>query len=151
MAAVTTSEVLQFGCWKTSSELSSMNQDQQVSALQLVLGDSVSSTTELVDDGSAVAFLQMNGQILSNILVKSLTDRREEMETLLSAAFAEVLKVPTTGLPFEVLLEYLSILKKMQAIFPAISSTSTFDIAKVCCRSFKYSKYLLYLDTFYVH
>ena len=93
-----------------------------------------------MDDGSAVAFMQMNGQILSSILAKSLSERREEMETLLSAAFTEVLKVPTTGLPFSVLLDYLSILKEMQAIFPAISTTSTFDIAKVCCRSFKYSK-----------
>ena len=36
----------------------------------------VSNTTELVDDGSAAAFLQLNGQMMSNILDKTSVERR---------------------------------------------------------------------------
>ena len=92
-----------------------------------------------MDDGSAVAFMQMNGQTLSNILAKSSVERREEMETLLRAAFTEIQKVPLSS-SLVVVLDYLAILKEMNAIFTVISTTSTYEIARVCCRSLTYSK-----------
>ena len=50
----------------------------------------VSSATDLVEDGSAVAFLQQNGQQLSTILDKTSAKRREEMEVLILAAFTQL-------------------------------------------------------------
>ena len=103
----------------------------------------VSNTTELVDDGSAVAFLQLNGQMMSNILDKTSVERREEMVTLIGAASTELQTIPTTGMFLPVFMDYLSILKYMNDIFQAFRTTSTYDFARVCCRSLKFSKLLL--------
>ena len=102
--------------------------------------DNSSSTTELIDDGSAVAFMQQNGQSLESILAKSQSGRRSEMEHLLFAAFTEIKKVPTTGLSLTVLLEYLGILREFTRIFPIIDATSTYEMSEVSCRALKYSK-----------
>ena len=103
----------------------------------------VSNTTELVDDGSSVAFLQMNGQMMSKILDKTSVERREEMVTLIGAAFTELQTIPTSGMSLSVLMDYLSILNAMIDIFQAVSTSSTYDLASVCCRALKFSKYLL--------
>ena len=101
----------------------------------------MSNTTELVDDGSAAAFLQLNGQMMSNILDKTSVERREEMVTLIGAAFTELQTIPTSGMSLSVLMDYLSILNAMNDIFQAVSTSSTYDLANVCCRSLKLSKY----------
>ena len=103
----------------------------------------ISNTTELVDDGSAVAFLQLNGQMMSNILDKTSVERREEMVTLIGAAFTELQTISTSGMSLSVLMDYLSILNAMNDVFKAVSTTSTYDLASVCCRSLKFSKLLL--------
>ena len=103
----------------------------------------VSNTTELVDDGSAVAFLQLNGQMMSNILDKTSVERREEMVTLIGAAFTELQTIPTSGMSLSVLMDYLSILNAMNDIFQGVSTSSTYDFARVCCSSLKFSKLLL--------
>ena len=94
-----------------------------------------------MEDGSAVAFLQQNGQSLSTILDKTSGQRREEMETLIVAAFLQLKFLDLTGVDLSVMMEYAGILGDMQNIFLSnINTASTFDIARVCCRSLKLSK-----------
>ena len=100
-----------------------------------------SSTSDLVEDGSAVAFLQQNGQTLSTILDKTSGQRREEMEIIILAAFSQLQTLDLTGVDISVMMEYAGILGDMQNIFlQNINTASTFDIARVCCRSLKLSK-----------
>merc|ERR1719312_1929193 len=115
-----------------------MTQDQMVDYLQIVLKDNTSSTADLVEDGSAVVFLQQNGQILSTILEKTSEQRREEMEIIILAAFSQLQTLDLTGVDISVMMEYAGILGDMQNIFlQNINTASTFDIARVCCRSLK--------------
>ena len=101
----------------------------------------VSSATDLVEDGSAVAFLQQNGQQLSTILDKTSEKRREEMEILILAAFTQLQTLDLAGVDLSVMVEYAGILGDMQNIFlQDVSTASTYDIARVCCRSLKLSK-----------
>ena len=93
-----------------------------------------------MDDGFAVGFLQLNGQIMSTILEKTSVERREEMVILIRAAFLELQTIDLGGVQLSILLEYLAILNEMQDIFESINTTSTYDIARVCCRSLKLSK-----------
>ena len=111
-----------------------------------------------MDDGSAVAFLQLNGQMMSNILHKTSGERREEMVTMIGAAFTElqnfhfsvgsssvVIVTELQNFPMSVgslsvLDDYTSILTEMNEIFQAVSTTSTYDLARVCCRFLKFSK-----------
>merc|ERR1712142_1259986 len=137
LTSATVSQVLLFGCWKTSMEVSTMSQDQMVEYLQMVLQDN-SSTTDLVEDGSAVAFLQQNGQQLSTILDKTSEKRREEIEILILAAFTQLQTLDLAGVDLSVMVEYAGILGDMQNIFlQDVSTASTYDIARVCCRSLK--------------
>merc|ERR1719312_795946 len=118
-----------------------MTQDQMVDYLQIVLKDNTSSTADLVEDGSAVGFLQQNGQILSTILEKTSEQRREEMEIIILAAFSQLQTLDLTGVDISVMMEYAGILGDMQNIFlHNINTASTFDIARVCCRSLKLIK-----------
>ena len=94
-----------------------------------------------MEDGSAVAFLQQNGQILSTILEKTSEQRREEMEIIILAAFSQLQTLDLTGVDISVMMEYAGILGDMQNIFlQNINTASTFDIARICCRSLKLSK-----------
>merc|ERR1719312_2298603 len=118
-----------------------MTQDQMVDYLQIVLKDNTSSTADLVEDGSAVVFLQQNGQILSTILEKTSEQRREEMEIIILAAFSQLQTLDLTGVDISVMMEYAGILGDMQNIFlQNINTASTFDIARICCRSLKLIK-----------
>ena len=155
----TLDQVLLFGCWSNTTHLASITEDQKISLLQTVLDTEVESyiiivflsfyfecsqtanSTDLVEDGSAVAFLQQNGQILSTILEKTSEQRREEMETLIVSAFLQLKFLDLTGVDLTVMMEYAGILGDMQNIFlQNINTASTFDIARVCCRSLKLSK-----------
>ena len=94
-----------------------------------------------MEDGSAVAFLQQNGQILSTILEKTSEQRREEMEIIILAAFSQLQTLDLTGVDISVMMEYAGILGDMQNIFlQNINTASTFDISRICCRSLKLSK-----------
>ena len=99
-----------------------------------------------MEDGSAVAFLQQNGQSLSTILDKTSGQRREEMEIIILAAFSQLQTLDLTGVDISVMMEYAGILGDMQNIFLSnINTASTFDIARVCCRSLKLSKERTYI------
>ena len=94
-----------------------------------------------MDDGSAVGFLQLNGQMMATILEKTSAERRGEIVILIRAAFLELQTINLGGVPLSVLMDYLAILNEMQVIFQAVDTTSTYDIARVCCRSLKLSKW----------
>ena len=94
-----------------------------------------------MNDGIAVAFLQMNGQNLVDILTKSSSERREELKILLRAAFGDLKEISTTGMALATLMEYLAILQEINAIFSSIDTTSTYELARICCKSLKFSEY----------
>ena len=63
------------------------------------------------------------------------------METLIVSAFLQLKFLDLTGVDLTVMMEYAGILGDMQNIFlQNINTASTFDIARVCCRSLKLSK-----------
>ena len=63
------------------------------------------------------------------------------MEIIILAAFSQLQTLDLTGVDISVMMEYAGILGDMQNIFlQNINTASTFDIARVCCRSLKLSK-----------
>merc|ERR1711892_244233 len=90
----TLEEVILFGCWKTSSQLSVMNQHQMISVLRDLLSDDVSGIHELIDDASAVAFFKLNGLTLASILAMTFPGRRAEMEASLAEHFQVLYALP---------------------------------------------------------
>ena len=100
-----------------------------------------SNAAELVDDGSAAAFLQMNGQPMENILTKTIQERRDELVLLIRTAFKQLQDISTSSLDITELLQYFAILNEMSSIFQAMDTTRTYDIARVSCLSLTFSKY----------
>ena len=157
MSAETMTETLSFGCWRTSAELSALDEAGQLAVLQQVLQDNVrcsiaiafflnsffplqvSDKTTLIDDGAAVAFLQQNGQTFADILGKTKRARRAEMEYLLISGYSQITSIPYPS-EISVLLEYLAILREFQLLLPVISVTSTARIAQVTCQALNYSE-----------
>ena len=90
--------------------------------------------------------MKLNGQMMSTILEKTSVERREEMVILIRAAFLELQTIDLGGVQLSILLEYLAILNELQVIFQDVSATSTYDIARVCCRSLKLSKWRIVLS-----
>ena len=63
------------------------------------------------------------------------------MEIIILAAFSQLQTLDLTGVDISVMMEYAGILGDMQNIFlQNINTASTFDIARVCCRSLRLSK-----------
>ena len=96
----------------------------------------------LVDDASAVAFLNLTGQALPEILNMSMAERRSNMESSLPEHFQVLYALPQ---PVELadILECAYIAKEMFRLF-ITKESRTYEIAKVNCRYFKHSKYNFY-------